>query len=200
MLNKYRDISKKILSEHAGLSSPKQNTEGLSLDSDASALMIDFTLTPATTVNDSISVNDALELMRVNRIRALMVVGHNGEFAGIINAMDLMGSKPMLYATEAGISRTDVLVKNIMLPKAKLKAINRNDVEKSTLGDVLHTFKTLREQHILVVENEAEDMMICGLFSASDFKRALGMNIDSSVVANTFSDLERVINEHKEVM
>jgi CBS-domain-containing membrane protein len=162
--------------------------------------MIDFTLTPATTVNDSISVNDALELMRVNRIRALMVVGHNGEFAGIINAMDLMGSKPMLYATEAGISRTDVLVKNIMLPKAKLKAINRNDVEKSTLGDVLHTFKTLREQHILVVENEAEDMMICGLFSASDFKRALGMNIDSSVVANTFSDLERVINEHKEVM
>ena len=200
MLNNYRNIPVITLSEHCGLSTIKQNTENLTLDSKASKLMIDFTQKPATTVNDSISVNDALELMRVNRIRALMVTGYNGDFTGIITAKDLMGRKPMLYSAEAGIARTDVLVKNIMLPKQKLNAIRRNEVEKSTLNDVLHTFKTLNEQHILVVEGEVESMMICGLFSASDFKRALDIDIDSLAVAHTFSDLERVINEHKEVM
>lgn len=200
MLEKYKKIPIKSLSEHCGLSSPKQKTKVLTLDSDATELMIDFTKMPATTANDSISVNDALELMRVNRIRALMIAGHNGEFAGVITAMDLMGSKPMLYTTVAGISRTDVLVKNIMLSKHNLKAISRNEIESSTLGDVLHTFKSLNEQHILVVEGEEEDMTICGLFSASDFKRALGINVNPHAVAQTFSELERVINEHKEVM
>jgi CBS domain-containing protein len=174
--------------------------KGLTLDSAAALLMTDFTKTPATTANDSISINDALELMRVNRIRALMIVGHNGEFAGVITAMDLMGRKPMLYANESGIQRVDVLVKDIMLPKYKLKAVSRGDIEKSTIGDVMNTFMTLNEQHILVVEDETDDMSICGLFSASDFKRALGITIESPVVAQTFFDLERVINEHKEVM
>lgn len=200
MLNKYRKIPIKTLSEHCGLSSPKPQTEGLTLDSAASSLMVNFTQTPATTANDSISVNDALELMLANRKRALMIVGHNGEFSGVVTAMDLMGRKPMLYASEAGISRVDVLVKNIMLPKHKLKALSLKDIEKSCLGDVMQTFITLNEQHILVVEGEAEDMNVCGLFSASDFKRALGITIDTPLVAHTFSDLERVINEHKEVV
>ena len=78
-------------------------------------------------------MSDALELMKVNRIHALMIIGYNGESAGVITAMDLMGSKPMIYANETGISHADVLVKNIMLPKHKLKAVLREDIEKSTV-------------------------------------------------------------------
>ncbi len=200
MLNKYRNIPVNTLSDHCGLCNPSIQPEGLTLDSPASTLMIDFTQTAATTASDSISVNDALELMLANRKRALIIIGHNGELSGVITAMDLMGRKPMLYANEAGIMRSDVLVKNIMLPKHKLKAISRKNIEKSCLGDVMQTFMALNEQHILVIEGEAEDMNVCGLFSASDFKRALGITIETPLVAHTFFDLERVINEHKEVM
>tara|TARA_R110000782_G_scaffold53221_15_gene113519 strand:+ start:3244 stop:3846 length:603 start_codon:yes stop_codon:yes gene_type:complete len=200
MLGKYKNIPTKTLSDHCGLCSPKLDLEGLSLDSAATSLMIDFTQTPATTASDSISVNNALELMRTNRIRSLIVIGHNGEFSGVVTAMDLMGRKPMLYANESGIPRADVLIKNVMSVKYKLKAIRREDIEKSCIGDVMQTFIALNEQHILVVDGEAENMNVCGLFSASDFKRAFGITIDPSLVAHTFLDLERVINEQKEVM
>lgn len=200
MLSKYRKIPAKSLSDHCGLCSPKLNLEGLTLDSAAASLMIDFAQTSATTVNDSISVNNALELMRTNRIRSLMVIGHNGEFSGVVTAMDLMGRKPMLYANESGVPRADVLIKNIMSPKYKLKSVRLNDIEKSCIGDVIQTFIALNEQHILVIEGEDEDMNVCGLFSASDFKRAFGITIDPPLIAHTFLDLERVINEHKEVM
>ncbi len=199
MLNTYRNIVVKNLSEHCGLSSPKSKLVELNINSEAEKLMVDFTKTAATTANESITVNAALELMRANRIRALMLIGYNGEFSGVITAMDLMGSKPMVYANEAGISCVDVLVKNIMLPKIKLKAISRKDVEKSTIGDVMQTLSAHRQQHMLVIEGEDDEMLISGLFSASDFKRALGVTLDITV-AHSFSDLERVINEHKEVM
>jgi CBS-domain-containing membrane protein len=162
--------------------------------------MVDFTRVHAITASDSIAINDALEMMRVNRIRALMVIDCNGEFAGIVTAMDLMGRKPMAYANEAGIPHSQVQVRDIMSSKNKLKAIARADVDKATLADVLEVLRSLNQQHILVVEGGDEDMRICGLFSVSDFKRALGISLETAEVAHTFSDLERIINENKEVM
>jgi len=200
MLNTYRKIAFKNLSEHCGLSSPKPQPGKLDLNSEAKMLMTDFTKKLPTTANETISVNDALKVMRANRIHALMIIDSNGEFGGIITAMDLMGSKPMIYANEAGIPHADVLVKNIMLPKHKLKAVLREDIEKSTIGDVMQTLSSLHEQHILVVDGEDEEMQISGLFSTSDFKRTLDIALDPLVFAHTFYDLERVINEHKEVM
>lgn len=199
MLNKYRQLPINCLSEHCGLSSPSPKTEGITLESPAKLLMSDFTKIHPTTANDSISVNDALELMRVNKIRALMIIGYNGEFTGVITAIDLMGQEPMQYANEAGISRNDVLIKNIMRPKHKLKALTHKEIERSTVGDVAHTFMLQSERHILVIDGKEENMTICGLFSASDFKRTLGITIEPILVADTFLDFERVINEHKEV-
>lgn len=200
MIDTYKNIAVKNLSEHCGLASPNPQYGDVDLNSIATKLMVDFTRTSAKTANASTTVNDALELMRINQVRALMIVEQSGEFSGVVTAMDLMGIKPMVYANEAGIPRTEVLVKNIMIPKNNLKALALDDIKKSTIGDVMQTLSALQSQHILVVDGEDTEMKICGLFSASDFKRALGITIDSTQVAHTFSDLERVINEHKDVM
>jgi CBS domain-containing protein len=109
-------------------------------------------------------VNDALELMRSKGIRALMVINSKGDFAGLISSMDLMGRKPMAYANEAGIPRSEVQVKDIMLSKARLRAVKRSDVEKSTLDDILQIFLELKEQHLLVVEGLGNDQQISGMF------------------------------------
>lgn len=200
MNNINRKISVTTLSENCGLVSSGQPPGNFDLDSPASSFMVDFTRVHAITASASLSVNDALELMRANRIRALIVTSANGEFAGIISAMDLMGRKPMAYANEAGIPRSEVQVKNIMLAKTKLKAIARTDVEHATIGDVLNVLKSLNDQHILVVDGINEDMQISGMFSAADFRRALNIEIDTAAIAHTFSDLERVIHENREVM
>jgi hypothetical protein len=106
----------------------------------------------------------------------------------------------MAYANEAGIARSEVQVKNVMLPKTKLKAMARADVERASLGDVLHVLRSLNEQHMLVVEGDDETMRISGLFSVTDFKRALDLDLNTAEVAHSFSDLARIINENKEVM
>lgn len=199
MLNTYRNIEIQNLSEHCGLASPIQSHDCLNLNSDAKKLMVDFYKYPATTANESITVNDALTLMRANRIRALMIVNQKGGFAGIITAMDLMGRKPMLYANEADIPLTYVQVKNVMLPKTKLGAITRYDVNRALIGDIIQTFRKLGEQHLLVVDGYDSNMKICGLFSVTDFKKALNMPFETTVFTNTFADLERVIHERKEI-
>lgn len=196
----YRELTMNRPSEHCRLFNSRPSPRELDLDSEAISLMVDFTKTPATTANLSISANAALELMKVNRIRALMIVDHKDEFAGIITAMDLMGRKPMVFANEAGISREEVLVKNIMTHKTKLQAVTRQEILKSTVGDVMHTLRKFSEQHILVVDGQGDAMQICGMFSAADFKRALDVTFELPTTAQTFADLERVINEHKEVL
>ncbi len=204
MPNTPKKIAVKTLSENCVLASPKANFENLDTNSPAIELMVDFTNSRAITVNESTGVDDALESMRTNRIRSLMVIGRHGEFSGLVTSMDLMGRKPMAYANEAGIPRSEVLVKHVMRAKNKLKAFTREGVEKAIIGDVVQTLRMLNEQHILVVEGDNEDMRICGLFSASDYKRALGMPFDSAVdttiFAQTFADLQRVIGGKREVM
>lgn len=200
MLSTHTKITVKNLSKHCDLATPQPRFYELDLNSAAKSLMVDFTKTRATIANETITINDALELMKANRIRELMIIKQNGEFAGVISAMDLMGSKPILYTTKTGVRRSSVIVKNIMPPKSNLKAISREDVEKSTIFDVMQTLSMISEQHILVVDGEDDEMQICGYFSTSDFKRALGVTLDTPIVTHSFSDLERILNEQKEVM
>jgi len=200
MKNSHSKLVVRNLSDSCSLASPEPRSDAYELDSPASSLMVDFKKTRAITAGSYLTVNDALELMRSNRIRALMVIDSKGEFAGVISAMDLMGRKPMAYANEAGIPRSEVQVKDIMLAKTRLMAIARSEVERATLGEVLQVLVSLKEQHLLVVEGSGDDMQISGMFSATDFKRALNIDIDTSIVARTLMDLERVIHANKEVM
>jgi len=76
MLNTYRKIAAKSRSEHCGLSSPQPlyDEDEINVNSEAKKLMVDFTETPATTAGETISVNDTLELMQANRIRAMLLI------------------------------------------------------------------------------------------------------------------------------
>ena len=200
MKNLRRSFAVNNLSASCGLISPRQRPGNYELDSPATALLVDFTRVHPITAGEFIAVDDALELMRVNRIRALMIIDGRNEFVGVVTAMDLMGGKPMAYANEAGIPLSEVQIKNIMLPKSRLNAISRADVEAATIGDVLQILKSQSQQHLLVFEGANDRMQISGMFSLSDFKRALGIRLDTAPVGFTFSELERIINENKEVM
>ncbi|MGD2173039.1 MAG: CBS domain-containing protein [Gammaproteobacteria bacterium] len=200
MKNLRRSFAVKNLSASCGLISPGHRPGHYHLDSPATSLLVDFARVHPITAGEFIAVTDALELMRVNRIRSLMIIDGRNEFVGVVTAMDLMGGKPMAYANEAGIPLSEVQVKNIMLPKSRLMALSRADVEEATIGEVLQMLKSQSQQHLLVFEGTNDRMQICGMFSISDFKRALGINLHTAPVGYTFSELERIINENKEVM
>ncbi len=198
--NSHKRIAIHSLSANCGLVTARSATEPVDISSAATKLLVDFTQVHAITVGESVTVNDALEVMRTNGIRSLMVLGKNGEFTGVITAMDIMGRKPMVYANESGTPRSEVQVKNIMLPKNMLKAMASRDVEQASVADILRMFKTLNDQHILVVDEREKTVQISGMFSASDFKRALDIDVVDALAAHSFADLERVIYEKKEVI
>ena len=156
MLREYRKINVHLLEGEHCLATPQPNFEDLTLDSPATALMVDFNLSKPITAADNISTSDALELMRTNHVRMLIIVNKPGEFSGIVTAMDLMGRKPIMYASQAGIAYANVMVKNVMTHKDHIHAISLTDVEKASLGDVITTLNSLHEQHILILDEETE--------------------------------------------
>ena len=67
-------------------------------------------------------------------------------------------------------------------------------IEKARVGDIAMTMKKLNRQHALVLDNPGnENYRIRGIFSTSQLSKLLGIHIDTTEVAQTFAELERVL-------
>ena len=82
-----------------------------------------------------------------------------------------------------------------MTPLAQLEALHRSDVAKSRVGDIVETIKAAGRQHMLVSDDLGEngDQTITGLFSSTHIEKLLGVKIELSARAQTFSELERAL-------
>ena len=73
MTSTYKKIAVKNLSNNCGLITPAPLTGHYNLQSSATNLMVDFSKQQAITIGTTVTVNDALETMRTNNIRALNI-------------------------------------------------------------------------------------------------------------------------------
>ena len=75
-----------------------------------------------------------------------------------------------------------------------IEVLNWSAVEKARVGDIALTMKKLNRQHALVLEQPAEGTyQIRGIFSISLLSRLLGFQMDTTEVAKTFAEFERVL-------
>jgi hypothetical protein len=62
------------------------------------------------------------------------------------------------------------------------------------VGDIVETIKAAGRQHMLVSDfSENGDQTITGLFSSTHIEKLLGIKIELSARAQTFSELERAL-------
>jgi hypothetical protein len=108
---------------------------------------------------------------------------------------------------ERGVSRQEVLVHEIMTPRAGLEAINMHEVLGAKVGHVLSTLKQAGRQHAIVVEIHEpsfHDRLVMlpqvsavqtvrGLFSTTQIARQLGLNLQSVELATTFAEVEALL-------
>jgi CBS-domain-containing membrane protein len=167
------------------------------LDDPALDLLTDFYLTPAISVLAATQIDNALTQMIVSGVRLLFVVDASFQILGSITSYDIQGEKPLHYLQSRdcriGIcSRKDIQVQDIMTPVQKWKVIKYDQLIHATLANVAQTFKDLGQRHLFVVDSVSSraGQVVRGLFSLTTLERALGTNIDSTFIANSFAEIK----------
>jgi hypothetical protein len=101
----------------------------------------------------------------------------------------------VLAASERGVRREDVMVRDIMTPQERLEVLDMAEVRASKVGHVVATLRKAGRQHALVVESDGRSRQIVrGLFSATQIARQLGATIQTSEIARTFSEIEALLS------
>ena len=164
------------------------------LDSSALAVLTDFTHIPAATIEPEALVNYANDLMRWRSVRTFLVTEAGGKVAGILTATDVLGEKPLKFAIDNRVRHNEVRVLDIMTPRALFEFLDYEEVRSASVGHVVATLRHAGRQHIMVGARTQAGECIRGIFSLSQIARQLGVDLQPSNVAQSFSEIEAALS------
>jgi len=162
-------------------------------DSPALEVMTDLALIDAVRVSSNVPIDAALEQMKDSGVRLLFVASSGDELLGVITSRDIESEKPMRLQQETGLTRADVLARDIMTPRDSLEVLKLEDVRRARVGDIVATLKNMGRQHAIVVDAAGGGMRVCGLFSTTRIGRQLGVVLEVAETARTFSEIEAAL-------
>ena len=165
--------------------------ERVALDNPALDVMTDFRRLTAFIATPGDTIKQAEERMIRRKVRLLFVMDSHDRVAGLITSTDIHGEKPLQVVQSRGIRRDEVLVADIMTPVERLEAVDFDDIAHARVGHVLETLKARGRQHALVIEQTDGRQMVRGLLSLSQLCKQLGINVETTEVANTFLEIEQ---------
>ncbi len=181
----YHEIKTLSLKDYTRLSKP--DTDILSLDSPASAIVTSFEFTKPLALELDVGINQALLMMKKAHVRSVIVMDGTEQFKGIISVSDLESRKVLSIAQSLGQRRDELTIADVMTPSTKLTGLSMQQVANSSIGDVLKTLQDVGSQHMLVVK--PEEQRICGIISASDIARKLHIAVDITERATSFKEV-----------
>jgi CBS domain containing-hemolysin-like protein len=161
----------------------------LTINSLATEFFTDFKKHRPLTIEGSTPAVDVEMMMRRAHVRLKLVVDTDNEFIGTISADDLSQQNFMVRIAN-GERLHDLTVADMMCPKQDILALDIDQLEHSTIGDVIESLQKSGRQHCLVVDRSHDH--IRGLISASDVARRLHMPIRIEKVP-TFVDIFKSI-------
>ncbi len=185
-MHKYHELKTLSLEHYQSLAS-SENAQGIDLNSPAEAVMTDFRHTHPLTMSLNESVNDATLAMRKVHVRSVIVTDSSDHFRGILTVIDLESRKVLSQATSLGLKREDLSIKDVMVPREKLRGIPLTVLQQGSIGDLLKTLQHEGTQHMLVVNPDSEE--ICGIISASEIARQLKVPVEINLQATSFKAL-----------
>ncbi|MBI1733161.1 MAG: CBS domain-containing protein [Gammaproteobacteria bacterium] len=158
--------------------------------SPALEVMTDFAVVDAVRISANVPIDTALEQMKNAGVRLLFVMNPGDELLGVVTSRDIEGEKPMRMQRELGVTRAEVLVRDIMTPRDNLHVLLLEDVRRARVGDIVVTLKRMGRQHAMVVEKTGGRTSVRGLFSTSRIGRQLGVVLEVGELAKSFAEIE----------
>jgi CBS domain-containing protein len=165
--------------------------EQVGLENPALDVMTDFRRLTAFIATPGDTIKQTEERMIRRKVRLLFVMDSQDRVAGLVTSTDIHGEKPMQVVQSRGIRRDEVLVADIMTPVELLEAVDFEDMAHARVGHVLETLKSRGRQHALVIEHTEGRQMVRGLLSLSQLCKQLGVDVETTEVANTFLEIEQ---------
>lgn len=152
-----------------------EEIKAISLATPALNFLTDFNIVKPLVIESSISAIDVKNIMIKAHVRLKFVVNERNHFLGVISVDDLLDQK-ILHKISEGFKRDEISVTDMMRPKKDLMSLDINELEGSSIGDVIDALKDSGQQHCLVVDRGTNKVR--GIFSASDISRMLHLPID----------------------
>lgn len=171
-------------------------TQPVTLDSPAMAVMTDLSRVKAATVHPAMQLRQAEQAMIYLGVRMLFVVSEMPAIQGLVTSVDLHGDRQMSRVHERGLRWDEQTVADVMTELEKLDAIPFEAMRSAAVGDVVATLKRFGRNHLLVVEGggDARSPRVRGVLSRSQIERQLGRAIDMTPIATTFAEIERALS------
>lgn len=170
--------------------------ERVTLDDSALEVMTDLKRVKAVTVAPDLPIDTALQKMIHAGVRLLLVTHFDAQVLGLITARDIMGEEPVNLSSRERITREEITVADIMAPPEAIKALKMDEVSRAKVGDIVETLRLSGRQHAVVLDTdeEASGEVIRGIFSATQIGRQLGVEISAEGPAQSFAELEQLLN------
>lgn len=197
MNREYPALTSHLLKMGASFIRPTQTLpERVKLEDPALNVMTDLKEVCVVTVRGKTPMDKAHEKMRRYGVRTLLVLDEADKVIGLLTTTDILGEKPMRFLQQHGGTHADILVRDIMTPQRELEVLYVQDVVSSKVGHILATLKASGRQHAMVVDIHANGSeAICGIFSATQIARQLGVQIQITEVARTFAEIEAALGD-----
>ena len=154
------------------------------LNQPALDFMTDFTVMTPITIGPDVSIDKALDKMRREVVRLLLVTDDDDRIIGKITSMEIEGEKPVAFAQQRRVPRSEIRVKDIMSPQAEVRVLTYDSVAKAEIGHIVATLNYLELKHLLVVETDpqSKSQVVRGVLSRSKIGKDLHMNLNLVVV------------------
>lgn len=158
------------------------------LESPAINIFTDFKEHKALIIEGETKAVDAINLMAKAHVQMKIVVNNTNDFAGVITTKEL-SEQNIVAEVAKGVGRSEILVRDMMLPRENLYAFDINEIKNAKVQDVLVSLKNYKLSHCLVVDRQNHH--IRGVISSSDVARKLHlpMTIDTKSSFNEVLDL-----------
>ncbi|AXS83982.1 MULTISPECIES: hypothetical protein [Marinobacter] len=159
-------------------------------------LLTDFAEQKLSELNSDMSVSEARLWMKLADNSFKVVENQAGDCLGILAIEDVNGEKPMSVASRQGVALKDLRVRDIMRPISDLPAIHYRDLRAATVGDLVSTFREVREEYLLVLDDDRHQQSrsyLRGLVYARELLQRLDLAIDLEHRATKFYEIVHVV-------
>lgn len=146
------------------------NCRDFTVDSPALAVVTDFRFTLPLVIESDTPAYELEELMTKAHERFKLVVDQDNRFIGLVTLEDLQ--HPDFLARVAAVyTRDSLTVAEVMQARDALEALEYEDLEEASIGDIIQSLQKFDGHHCLVVDQGAGEVR--GIISAIDIAKRL---------------------------